>query len=147
MSDRTTVTVNLGYTLNIGNFQSLRVDLGCTDFVRDGENVDGAMDRVYSFVETKVMDKIEAAKKAAARRQPPTATVTQAQKRKGGKPRVTEQIDEIAAAVLSGAQEHLGGAIGNLQDRFVSRLEENFPRLSETLVRLGFFSKRFTEDR
>jgi len=63
MSDRTTVTVNLGYTLNIGNFQSLRVDLGCTDFVRDGENVDGAMDRVYSFVETKVMDKIEAAKK------------------------------------------------------------------------------------
>ena len=90
---------------------------------------------------------LQAAKKAAARRQPPTATVTQAQKRKGGKPRVTEQIDEIAAAVLSGAQEHLGGAIGNLQDRFVSRLEENFPRLSETLVRLGFFSKRFTEDR
>lgn len=63
MSDKTTVTVNLGYTLNIGNFQSLRVDLGCTDYVRDTENVDAAMDRVYSFVETKVLDKIQEAKK------------------------------------------------------------------------------------
>jgi len=63
MSEKTTVTVNLGYTLNIGNFQSLRVDLGCTDYVRDTENVDTAMDRVYSFVETKVLDKIQEAKK------------------------------------------------------------------------------------
>jgi hypothetical protein len=63
MSEKTTVTVNLGYTLNIGNFQSLRVDLGCTDYVRDTENVDAAMDRVYSFVETKVLDKIQEAKK------------------------------------------------------------------------------------
>lgn len=61
--DKTTVTVNLGYTLNLGNFQSLRVDLGCTDFVRDGENVDAAMERVYDFVESKVVGKIEDAKK------------------------------------------------------------------------------------
>lgn len=93
---------------------------------------------------------IQAAKKAAVRRQgaqgnaSSTATPTV---KKQGKTRVTEQIDEIAAAVLTGAQEKLGGAFGNLQDRFVSRLEENFPRLSETLVRLGFFSKRFTDDR
>ena len=63
MSDKTSVSVNLGYTLNIGNFQSLRVDLGCTDFVRDGENVDAAMDRVYAFVENKVIAKIDEAKK------------------------------------------------------------------------------------
>lgn len=63
MSDKTSVSVNLGYTLNIGNFQSLRVDLGCTDFVRDGENVDAAMDRVYAFVENKVITKIDEAKK------------------------------------------------------------------------------------
>lgn len=63
MSDKTNVSVNLGYTLNIGNFQSLRVDLGCTDFVRDGENVDDAMDRVYAFVENKVIAKIDEAKK------------------------------------------------------------------------------------
>jgi len=63
MSDRTTVSVNLGYTLNLGNFQSLRVDLGCTDYVRDGENTDSAMTRVYDFVESKVMEKIEEAKR------------------------------------------------------------------------------------
>lgn len=63
MSDRTEVSVNLGYTLNLGNFQSLRVDLGCTDYVRDGENTDTAMTRVYDFVESKVMEKIEEAKR------------------------------------------------------------------------------------
>ena len=63
MSDRTTVSVNLGYTLNLGNFQSLRVDLGCTDYVREGENTDSAMTRVYDFVENKVMEKIEEAKR------------------------------------------------------------------------------------
>ena len=63
MSDKTTVSVNLGYTLNIGNFQSLRVDLGCTDFVRENENVDSAMNRVYEFVENKVVEKIESAKR------------------------------------------------------------------------------------
>jgi len=63
MSDKTSVSVNLGYTLNIGNFQSLRVDLGCTDFVRENENVDSAMNRVYEFVENKVVEKIESAKR------------------------------------------------------------------------------------
>ena len=63
MSDKTNVTVNLGYTLNLGNFQSLRVDLGCTDYVREGENTDTAMTRVYDFVEGKVMEKLEEAKR------------------------------------------------------------------------------------
>jgi hypothetical protein len=63
MIDKTTVNVTLGYTLNLGNFQSLRVDLGCTDFVRDGENHEDAMERVYKFIETKVVEKIEDAKK------------------------------------------------------------------------------------
>ncbi len=63
MSDKTNVSVALGYTLNIGNFQSLRVDLGCTDFVRDTETVDSAMNRVYDFVEAKVIEKIESAKR------------------------------------------------------------------------------------
>ncbi|NBW80493.1 DEAD/DEAH box helicase, partial [bacterium] len=91
---------------------------------------------------------IQAAKKAAAKRQGVVPGALDAHA--GGKSRrsrVTAQIDEIAATVLTTAQERLGGTIGNLQDRFVSGLEENFPRLSETLVRLGFFSKRFTDDR
>lgn len=63
MSDKTTVSVTLGYTLNLGNFQSLRLDLGCTDFLRDGETEDVAMERVYSFIEGKLLTKIEDAKK------------------------------------------------------------------------------------
>jgi len=63
MSDKTTVSVTLGYTLNLGNFQSLRLDLGCTDFLREGENEDAAMERVYSFIEGKLLNKIEDAKK------------------------------------------------------------------------------------
>ena len=63
MSDKAAVTVNLGYTLNIGNFQSLRVDLGCTDYVRNDESMDDAMERVYKFVEDKVIEKIESAKR------------------------------------------------------------------------------------
>lgn len=63
MSDKTTVSVTLGYTLNLGNFQSLRLDLGCTDWIRDGENVDTATDRVYKFVEDKLVKKIAEAQK------------------------------------------------------------------------------------
>jgi hypothetical protein len=61
--DKTNISVTLGYTLNLGNFQSMRVDLGCTDFVRDGESHDQAMDRIYDFIEAKVVEKIEEAKK------------------------------------------------------------------------------------
>jgi hypothetical protein len=63
MSETTNVSVTLGYTLNLGNFQSLRIDLGITDFVRNGENTDQALDRVYKFVEDKVIEKVEEAKK------------------------------------------------------------------------------------
>ena len=63
MSETTNVSVTLGYTLNLGNFQSLRIDLGITDFVRNGENTDQALDRVYEFVENKVNQKVEEAKK------------------------------------------------------------------------------------
>lgn len=63
MSDKTTVSVTLGYTLNLGNFQSMRVDLGCTDFVREGEDHESAMNRVYDFIESQVVEKIEDAKK------------------------------------------------------------------------------------
>lgn len=63
MSEKTDVSVTLGYTLNLGNFQSLRIDIGVTDFVRAGENTDSALDRVYEFVEKKVIEKVEEAKK------------------------------------------------------------------------------------
>jgi hypothetical protein len=58
----TKVSVTLGYTLNLGNFQSLRIDLGVVDSKRDGENTDQAFDRVYKFVEDKLTTKIAEAK-------------------------------------------------------------------------------------
>ena len=60
--NETKVSVTLGYTLNLGNFQSLRVDLGVVDNVRDNENVDEAMNRIYDFVEAKVVEKVQEAK-------------------------------------------------------------------------------------
>jgi len=58
----TKVSVTLGYTLNLGNFQSLRLDLGVVDSKRDGENTDQAFERVYKFVEDKLALKISEAK-------------------------------------------------------------------------------------
>jgi len=60
--ESTKVSVTLGYTLNLGNFQSLRVDLGVVDHVRENENTEEAMNRVYDFVETKVIEKVNEAK-------------------------------------------------------------------------------------
>lgn len=58
----TKVSVTLGYTHNLGNFQSLRIDLGVTDSKRDGENTDQAFERVYQFVENKLTEKVNEAK-------------------------------------------------------------------------------------
>ena len=55
------VSVALGYTLNLGNFQSLRIDLGVEDSEREGENISEAFDRVYAFVEQKLTDKVKEA--------------------------------------------------------------------------------------
>lgn len=57
----TKVTVSLGYTLNLGNFQSLRIDLGIEDSKKDGENINDAFSRVYAFVEDKLTEKVKEA--------------------------------------------------------------------------------------
>ena len=61
-NESTKVNVTLGYTLNLGNFQSLRIDLGVVDSKRDGETVEDAFNRVYSFVENKLINKVNEAK-------------------------------------------------------------------------------------
>lgn len=60
-NDATKVSVTLGYTLNLGNFQSLRFDIGVVESRRDGENINEAFDRVYSFVEDKLSEKVKEA--------------------------------------------------------------------------------------
>jgi hypothetical protein len=63
--ENTKVSVTLGYTLNLGNFQSLRLDLGVIDSKRDSENTEQAFDRVYKFVEDKLTEKIQEAQSEA----------------------------------------------------------------------------------
>jgi hypothetical protein len=63
-NNSTKVSATLGYTLNLGNFQSLRVDLGVVDHVRQGETTNDAMDRVYAFVENQVIQKVKDAKES-----------------------------------------------------------------------------------
>lgn len=65
-NDSTKVSVTLGYTLNLGNFQSLRLDLGVVDSKRDGENTDQAFERVYKFVEDRLTEKIKEAQEEAS---------------------------------------------------------------------------------
>ena len=57
-NESTKVTVGLGYTLNLGNFQSLRIDISVSDNKRDGENTNDAFERVYAFVENKLTEKV-----------------------------------------------------------------------------------------
>jgi len=57
-NESTKVTVGLGYTLNLGNFQSLRIDISITDNKREGETANEAFERVYKFVEEKLAEKV-----------------------------------------------------------------------------------------
>ena len=61
-NEETKVNVTLGYTLNLGNFQSLRLDLGVIDNRHEGENINDAVERVYKFVEDKLAEKVNEAK-------------------------------------------------------------------------------------
>jgi hypothetical protein len=58
-NESTHVRVELQFTRNLGNYESLRVSIGVEDFVRDGESVDSATERVYAFVEEKIIGKVE----------------------------------------------------------------------------------------
>jgi len=60
----TKISATLGYTLNLGNFQSLRLDLGVVDDRREGENIEEAFERVYAFVEKKLTEKVKEAKES-----------------------------------------------------------------------------------
>ncbi len=60
-NDETKVTVGLGYTLNLGNFQSLRIDLSVSDSKRNGETTSEAFERVYAFVEQRLSEKVKEA--------------------------------------------------------------------------------------
>ncbi len=43
--------------MELGNYESIRINIGVEDDVRNGENVDSATERVYTFVENKLIEK------------------------------------------------------------------------------------------
>lgn len=64
MTDTTKVRVELSFTANLGNFQSVKVSVGIEDWKRDSDqSVDAAFDRVYNYVETKLIEKLEQTKR------------------------------------------------------------------------------------
>lgn len=60
----TNVRVELQYTMNLGNYESLKIMIGVEDYQRDGETINDATERVYSFVENKLSEKITEEKSA-----------------------------------------------------------------------------------
>jgi len=63
----TSVRVELQYVRNLGNYESIRVLIGVEDNVRLDENVNQATDRVYQFVEDKLVEKMEEIEKELKR--------------------------------------------------------------------------------
>jgi hypothetical protein len=58
----------MGFTRNMGNFESMRIDVAVEDSARAGESATALFDRVYAFTEKKLLEKFaetEAALEAA----------------------------------------------------------------------------------
>ena len=53
------VTVGAGYTMNLGNFESIRFDYSVTDSVREGELVQEAIVRVENLVNENLLRRIK----------------------------------------------------------------------------------------
>jgi hypothetical protein len=53
----TRVKVDLSFTRNLGNYESIKIGIGIEDDIRQGENVDTATERIYKFVEDKLIEK------------------------------------------------------------------------------------------
>ena len=53
----TKVKVDLSFTRTLGNYESIKIGIGVEDDLRLGENVEYATERVYKFVEEKLIEK------------------------------------------------------------------------------------------
>lgn len=53
----TKVKIDLSFTRNLGNYESIKIGIGVEDVVRKGETVSAATERVYQFVEEKLIEK------------------------------------------------------------------------------------------
>jgi len=55
----TRIKIDLSFTRNLGNYESIKIGVGIEDDVRQGETVDAATERVYTFVENKLIQKTQ----------------------------------------------------------------------------------------
>jgi len=53
----TRVKIDLSFTRNLGNYESIRIGIGIEDDVRQGETASSATERIYKFVEDKLIEK------------------------------------------------------------------------------------------
>ena len=56
--ETTRIRVGLKFVKNLGNYESVHIDFGVEDYVRQSETADEATDRVYKFVESKLIEKV-----------------------------------------------------------------------------------------
>lgn len=54
----TKIKCQMGMTINMGNFESLRIDIGLEDDQREGESVKEAHERVFNFVNRRLQEKV-----------------------------------------------------------------------------------------
>jgi hypothetical protein len=47
----------------MGNFNSMRVDIGVDDDLRNGEKIEDGFNRIYNYVEGKLLQKVEETEK------------------------------------------------------------------------------------
>jgi len=52
------VGITLGYKRNMGNYETLNMDLYVEDSRREGENIEQTFERVFKFVERKLIVKL-----------------------------------------------------------------------------------------
>ena len=59
----TRVKANVGYTVNMGDFNSIRFDFGIEDDKRPDETASEAMDRCFKFCWAKLEPRVEEARR------------------------------------------------------------------------------------
>lgn len=64
----TRANVQLGFTRNMGNFESLRVEVGLEVSAQKDEKASALVDRVYDLVEKKLMERFQETDEALAQK-------------------------------------------------------------------------------
>lgn len=62
MPDITEITVERAYTLNMGNYESVRIGMSATAHLHEGENPDEAYEVVTEYVEDKLATEMDVLK-------------------------------------------------------------------------------------